>query len=184
MGGPRNPAGAGLDHPLQGSKWGLGSCWCVCCYRRTGVREGAEERKSSIKTFNWIRLYSAFSLQEAALASQGQRQDHLEPRGSTSSGLGVRATLPQASECLMPEALWRQRLQAGGRAVTHGGSRNFWASARPRVLESTGVPTCRPPAPLHQSPHWAFLLHQPLGPPRGSGRAGAVCPGSGPSSRT
>lgn len=102
-----------------------------------GVREGAEPRKSSINTFNWIRLYSAFSLQDAALASQGQRQDRLEPRGSTSSGLGVMATLPQASERPRPEALWRQRLQAGRWAVTHRGSRNL-------SLESTGVPTCRP----------------------------------------
>lgn len=111
----------------------------VAIYSRMGSGSQGRSRtkKSSINTFNWIRLYSAFSLQDAALASQGQRQDHLEPRGSTSSGLGVMATLPQASECPRPEALWRQRLQAGRRAVTHRGSRNL-------SLESAGVPTCRP----------------------------------------
>lgn len=106
--------------------------------RRSGVRGGAEQRKSSIKTFNWIRVYSAFSLQDAALASQGRRQDCLEPRGSTFSGLGVMATLPQARECPRPEALWSQRLPTGRRAVTRGQQKPLGVG----VAQSAGKHRC------------------------------------------
>ena len=61
-------------------------------------------------------------MQEAALASQGQRQAHLEPRGSASSRLGVRAMLPQASDV--------QGLKPfGGRGSRLGGGQSHTGAA-------------------------------------------------------
>lgn len=97
-----------------------------------------EPRKSSINTFNWIQLYSAFSLQDAARLHRGKGRTAWS-RAFLRAG-GEMATAPQAERRLpRPEALWQQRLQAGRWAVTQG-SRNL-------SLESTGVPTCRATAP-------------------------------------
>lgn len=140
------------------------------------IGEGAEPRKSSILTFNWIRLYSAFSLQDAALASQGAKAGPPGAQGSTSSGLGVMATLPRPVSVRGPEALWRQRLQAGRWAVTHQGQQ------KPEPGKHRCPYHCRPRLSL-PGPHWALLLHQPLGPHPGAAAKRVPCaPGSGPSS--
>lgn len=157
----------------------------VCCFRRieVGGRGGAEQRKSSVKTCNWIQVCSAFSLQDAALASQGHRQDLLEPRGSNPSGLGVMVSLPQAGECPRSEALWSQRLPTGRRAVTRGQQKPLGAgvaqgAGKHRCPYLQAIGSAGSESPLGASPPPATSSAQ------GQQPGGAECPGSGPRSRT